>query len=388
MSNETVIHDANRPVARRPRNRALSEGDVAISCYDSVPPSLEAELERLYHHINSSLCHHAVARSAQDAYAYVARRGNQPLAIFLFQREGRSVLVFNEMMQLTQGEIERFASYIFSRFPSVTRISFKIGKDIGVVSLPWQQYGNAEDIVVSLPETPEAYFSRLGAKMRHNIRHQMKTICADFPGFSFNTYENGAIAEHHVLDLINMKKASMDDKRIKCGITPEETAWLIKRAKTNGLLIVALLDDKVCGGSLSLRLGDHYFAHLNGYDKRFAKYSLGLLCCYLAMKETIQRGAKEAHLLWGRNQYKFKLLGVARDVANLDIYRSRVAYYLSFDRVLRNALDDFVEKQKLMLLDCEHRKGFLPALAARLVKAMRGIKRASFRRARAEELKS
>jgi hypothetical protein len=380
MSIESFIVEAKRPMVTQPPDQAAPEGDISISCYDSVPPALEAELERLYHHLNSSLCHYAVARRARDAYAYVARRGEHPLVIFLFQHEDRSIMVFNEMMQLAPEEIERFARYVFNRFPSVARISFsKIGKDIGALSLPWQQYGHAEDIVVSLPETLDAYLSRLGPKTRYNIKHQMKAISAAFPGISFETYENGAIAEKHVAGLIHLKKANMEEKRIKFGITPEEASWIIEHAKTTGLLVVALLDGKVCGGSLSFRLGDHYFAYLNGYDTRFAKYSLGMLCCSLAVKEKIQRGAKEAHLLWGRNQYKFKLLGVQRDVANLDIYRSRMKYFRYFKRVLRNALDDYVKKQKLMLLENEHRKGFLPSLVARIVKILRWVKRSGFR---------
>jgi hypothetical protein len=379
MSNESVIIEAQLPPAA-PADRTAHACDVAIECYDTVPPSLEAELYGLYHHLNSSLCHHAVARRARTACAYVARRGAEPIAIFLFQREGRSIMVFNEMMQLAPQEIERFAGAMFARFPSVARISFsKIGKDIGTLSLPWQQFGYAEDIVVSLPDDPEAYLSRLGPKTRHNIRRQMKAIAADFPGFSFDIVEHGAIPESHVSDLINLKKVTMEDKRIPFGIAPDEAAWLIERAKTHGLLVVALLDGKVCGGSLSFGLGEHYFAYLNGYDARFAKYSLGLLCCYLAMKETIRHGAKEAHLLWGRNAYKFKLLGVQRDMANLDVYRSRIAYYRCIDRVIGNALGDAAERWKLALLDYEHRSGVLPSLAGRILKTIRKIKRSTFR---------
>jgi hypothetical protein len=380
MSNASVLIEANRPPVLQPSGQPAPEGEVSVTCYDTVPPSLEAELDSLYHHINSSLCHHAVARRARDAYAYVARRGDQPVAIFLFQRLDRSIEVFNEMMQLAPEEIERFADYVFSRFPSVARIAFsKIGQDIGALFRPWQQYGHAEDIVVSLPENLDGYFSSLGAKTRRNIRYQMKAITADFPGFSFETYENGAIAEQHVASLIELKKANMNEKRIKFGITPEEASWMIELAKTNGLLVVALLDGKVCGGSLSFRLDDHYFALLNGYDARFAKYSPGMLCCYLAMTEKIQRGAREAHLLWGRNPYKFKLLGVARDVANLDIYRSRLHYWRYGSRVFRNAVGNLVGKKKRMLLENEQRHGLLPSLAGGIVKMLRKIKRSTFR---------
>lgn len=382
MSNESVIIEANRPALLQPSDRKASECAVAISCHDSVPPSLPAELDQLYHHITSSFCHHAVARRAKhaNAHAYVARRGEHPLAIFLFERDKRSIVVFNEMMQVRPEEIERFAAYIFNRFPTVARISFsKIGKDIGTLSFPSQQYGNSEDIVVSLPGTADAYLASLGAKTRYNIKHQMKALAADFPAFAFKTYEKSAIAEEHVLGLIDLKKSNIDDKRIRFGITPEDTSWMIALARTNGLLVVGLLDGKVCGGSLSFSLGDHYFAYVNGYDARFAKYSLGMLCCYLAMKESIGRGAREAHLLWGRNLYKFKLLGVPRDMANVDIYRSRLAYYRHIDRVLKHKLRDFIEQRKSMLLESGQQGGATTTVAARLAKTMRNIKRSIIR---------
>ena len=380
MSNESVIIEANRPAALQPPDRAAPECEVSISCHDSVPPTLGAELDQLYHHITSSLSHHVVARRARDAHAYVARRGRQPLAIFLFELEKRSIAVFNEMMQVAPEELDRFANYVFGRFPSVARVSFsKIGKDIGRLALPAQQYGRSEDIVVTLPASPDAYLSSLGSKTRYNIKHQMKGIAADFPGFSFQTYEKGAIAAEHITGLIDLKKSTIDEKGIKFGISPEDAAWMIELARTNGLLVVALLDGKVCGGSLSFGLSDHYFAYVNGFDPRFAKYSLGMLCCYLAMKETIQRGAKEAHLLWGRNPYKFKLLGVPRDMANLDIYRSRTWYYLHLHRVLRNALRNAVDKRKAALLDNGQRSGALPALAASIARTARSLKRSIVR---------
>src|ERR1044072_7482414 len=61
-----------------------------------------------------------------------------------------------------------------------------------------------------------------------------------------------------------------------------------------------MLEGRLCGGSFSLRLGDHYFAYVVAYDLEFAKYSLGMLCFYLAMQEKIARQAKVAHLSWGR----------------------------------------------------------------------------------------
>lgn len=48
----------------------------------------------------------------------------------------------------------------------------------------------------------------------------------------------------------------MDEKRIDVGMTREETAWIIERAITKGLLVIALREGKVCAysetGSISI----------------------------------------------------------------------------------------------------------------------------------------
>jgi hypothetical protein len=48
-------------------------------------------------------------------------------------------------------------------------------------------------------------------------------------------------------------------------------------------------------------------------------------------------------------------------------------------RVLRNALDNFIQQQKRMLLENEQRRGFLPSLLGGVVKIMRRVKRSNFR---------
>jgi hypothetical protein len=360
----------------------MGNRDVSIAYYDAVPAFLDAKLDRLYQHLNSSLCHYAVKRRAEGVGAYIAAVDGVPTAIFLLRHEKRRISVINEMIGIAPAEIERFSHYMFARFPSVATIRFSlIGKEIGTLSYPYQQYGHGEDVVVSLPATEDAYFSSLGSKLRHNIRHQMKAIAADHPGLEFRTLENGAIEERHIDDLIELKKKNMDEKKVRFGLEADEIGWMRERAKSGGLLVAAFLDGKVCAGSLSFRIGDNYFAQVVAYDTRFMKYSPGLLCAYIAMREKIVRGAKEAHLSWGRQEYKFKLKGVLREMACLDIYRSRVHYLLNAPKLARNALATSITDAKLAMLDKEQRPGALPWAARWLVGTLRAIKRARFRAA-------
>ena len=376
----SAFHQTVRRGEVRAHARAAPVRSADIQCFDSVPLLLEAELDALYQHLNASFRHHAFRDRAHGARAYVARGEDGPLAIFLFHIERKRLRVLNEMVEIPAEEIERFARYAFERFPAISTISFSlIGSQVGPLPLPFQQHGHSEDIVVSLPASPEAYLASLGSKTRHNIRHQLKALARDCPQLQFVTLEGEDIQPQQVRELLTLKHSNTDDKGIAFGISPEETAWLVDEACGNGLLLLAVEDGRICGGSLSLRLGDHYFAHVVAYAPAFASYSLGMLCCYLAMQEKIARKAKEAHLSWGRQPYKFKLGGVQRDMANLDIYRSRFAYWRHAPRLATHAAAGYTDSAKRALLDSEQGRGRLAALARSVIGVMRAMKRAAYR---------
>jgi CelD/BcsL family acetyltransferase involved in cellulose biosynthesis len=362
------------------RARSAPACSADIQCFDTVPSFLAADLDALYQHLNSSFRHHVFRERASSARAYVARGENGPLAIFLFHIERKRLRVLNELVAIPTAEIERFVRFAFERFPSISTISFSlIDNQVGALRLPCQQHGHSEDVVVSLPASPEAYLASLGSKTRYNIRHQLKALARDYPQLQFITLEGHDIQPRQVRELIALKHSNTDDKGIAFGISPEETAWLVHEACIDGLLLIAVEDGRIRGGSLSLRLGDHYFAHVVAYAPPFARYSLGMLCCYLAMQEKIARKAKEAHLSWGRQDYKFKLRGVQRDMANLDIYRSYFAYWRHAHRLAGHAAAGYAASAKRALLACEQGQGRLAALARSVVGGMRAMKRAAYR---------
>jgi hypothetical protein len=353
---------------------------VTITCYENeVPHFVEAELDSLYQHINSSLSHYAVRRKASGASTYVARKGNQAIAILLFKREKKKVSVINEMIDIAPEELERFATYIFANDKSVAVISFSlIGNQIGNLPFPCHQYEISEDIVLTLPATPEAYLESLSAKMRRNIRRYMRAIARDNPGFRFEACAGKDIKDQYLHDLVNLKKINIGQKNLRFGMDPDEVEWIFKQAKLSGLVTIALIGDRVLGGSISLRVDDHYFGEIISYDPAYQKYSPGILCCYQAICDQISLGAKESHLCWGRYQYKYKLLGVQRDRASLDIYRSRSAYCRNVGTVLIKTVKTYLQESKKRLLDMEHEENPPSRFGPLLVKMLRKIKRSRF----------
>lgn len=361
-----------------PVEAPLAPGVVTISCDEhALPPFIEKELDQLYQQLNSSLMHHAVRKKAKTASTYIARKDGQPIAIFLFTREKQRISVINEMIDIPGEELERFSRYIFTRYAPVTQISFSlIGKSIGRLALPYQQHDSSEDIVLILPQTPAAYLESLSPKTRRNIRRYLRAIKHEHPTFRHETTVGAAIPEQHLQDLIELKKKNIGDKNLRFGLAEEELSWIVRQARLTGLVTVALINEKVCGGSISLRVGDHYFGQVISYDPAYQKYSLGILCTYLTVSEQILHGGKESHLCWGRYQYKYKLAGIQRDRASLDIYRSRAAWWRHAGEILLKKIRTTIKDGKNWLLDQEHAEGKTAQAAATLVSILRKIKRA------------
>src|SRR4051812_32319725 len=114
-----------RPMEKRCEMRRAESNEVfsqfddrfdhaGIACYiDEIPEFIEPELERLYGTLHSSLPFFRVFRNTESVSTYVALKGSQPAVILLFQIQGKIVHVLNEMINLEQRELERFASYVF-----------------------------------------------------------------------------------------------------------------------------------------------------------------------------------------------------------------------------------------------------------------------------------
>src|SRR4051812_35008662 len=72
-----------------------------INFYDNeVPAFVEAELERLYECLMSTLARFAIFDAAPNASTYVVRENGRITTLFLFRRERHHVTVYNEQMPL------------------------------------------------------------------------------------------------------------------------------------------------------------------------------------------------------------------------------------------------------------------------------------------------
>lgn len=354
---------------------------IAISCYESAIPSfVEKEMEQLYQNIFSSLLQFRTYGGATETTStYIARAGSDPIAIILFRHEKGRVHVINEVIRIEAEEIRRFTNYIFQTYPSVNVISFKaIQTDLDGFGFPHQQFNFSEDLVLTLPPTPQEYLAGLGKNTRRNVKRYGDRLTRSFPSFRFEVQENQAADEVAVREIVRLNHARMAGKKTVSVIDRQEEERIVQRVKACGLVGVARIDGKVCAGAISYRTGSNYFLDVLAHDPAYDDYWIGILCCYLTICECIARGGKEFHFLWGRYDYKFTLGAVQRDLDYVCIYRSRAQFLLNVDVAMKTAWHGYLRRAKLWHKYEAHRQsGVMARLAFRTLAGAQALKRAT-----------
>lgn len=341
-----------------------------VRLYEAELPSFaEAELVRLYKNVFASVVRLAAMGELVRAGTYVASECGEVTCLLLFRREAGTVRVLNEVITIDESEVRRFARTMFTAFPSVALLTFEaIRANIRQLPFPYQQFNCLEDIVLDLPGTIEAYFGSLGKNMRASLKRYQKKIAADLPGFHYTIEHGSQISEQQLAAIVALSSARMASKRQVSSHTDDKTAQLIHLAQACGVVLVASIDGKVCGGVICTEVGGNFFMHVLAHDPAYDAYRIGKLCCYLSICDAIARGGRQYHFLWGRYEYKYRLLGVQRELDRLIVYRSRIAMLLHCKVVLRTALRGHGRRLKRWLQDDKRRAHKITgALAALLL---------------------
>lgn len=353
-----------------------SEMDFAISFYENeVPPFVEVELERLYENVYTSLARYKIYAEIENASTYIVRKGSEIATIFLFQMEKNKVKVLNKQIRIDEEEINRFSSAIFSRFGSINIISFyAIETNISRLTFPHQQYNCLEDIVLTLPETPEKYLASLGSNTRYNVKKYIKKFEQKFPSFQFETYAKEDVSEHHIREIISLTDARMAFKKKPSYIRDADMKRIILLVKIYGLIGVITIDGRICAGHICYCVGTKYFMHVIGHDPQYNDYHLGTICNYLSICDSIVRGGRECRLMGGGRKYKAQFLAAPLIFDSISVYRSRMQLLLNVRRVLTIQLRIYLSKLNRLLLESEQKENFAHRLVAKAVTYVRRLK--------------
>jgi Acetyltransferase (GNAT) domain len=352
--------------------------DVAVVRFDNtVPDFVEPELERLYGNTYSSLLQlETYGDLDAGTSTYVVHRSGRIISLLLYRVERNRVRVLNEGLRLDSTELARFCDYVFAAYPSVQLVSFyAIETDVRRLAFPFQRYNCLEDIAMPLPATAEDYLASLGKNTRRNIKRYTDRLKRSFPSFRFDVLEKEAVDEQHVHAIVGFNHARMAEKNKTSAIDEVETQRIVRMAKASGMIGIATIDGRICAGAISYRTGDNYFLYVLAHDPAYDAYWIGVLCCYLTIRECIARGGREFHFLWGRYEYKFTLGAVARDLDRVTVYRSRAHLLLNAATALEAVFAGHVRRSKLWLQEeIREQYGLAPAILQRTLRLLRALR--------------
>lgn len=340
--NEMVRRFAGYSLSPRKPNAepAMKTSQAQIALYENdVPDFIEAELVRLYKALYSSLAYFRAIGFPEKVSTYVARQGETIRAVFLFVREASVIRVLNEAMDLEPEEVRRFASYVFSSFPAVQAIAFhavRTGPE--PLACIHQRFFCAEDFIVDLPDTVDAYIASLGSATRKNIKRHRNRIERDFPSFRFIVREGSEVSEQDLRTVMELNRARMTKKKKTSSIDEATAQEIIRMVRECGVVFLVAIDGRIRAGAITFRIGDNFISRVNAHDPALDGYRLGMVCCFLAICTSIERGGKRFHLGQGTYEYKCALGGVFHGYDHLNLFRSRMSMLATAKLVSKTAL--------------------------------------------------
>lgn len=293
---------------------------------NEVPAFVPDLLDRLYGHLLSSFDYHSVYDSLpKESHSCVMTMAGDVLAVILFRVQGKHIQVINEQCAFSPQVMDAFSEFAFREFPEANMICFTaVQHGAEALSHPHLAAKRTQDIVLALPDSQDRYLALLGKSTRTYIKRYFNKLKRFHPSASWVTLEGSEVSEEHLRAIIEFNRARMAGKYKQSTIDDTEADRILRLVRRCGLVTVMTIDGRVCAGTINYRVADNYFLQVIAHDPAFDDLGIGTLCCYLTICECIARGGRNYHFLWGRYEYKYRLLGVQRDLSDVFIYRSRM----------------------------------------------------------------
>lgn len=287
------------------------------------PQYVQEGLERIYGNVFCTLARLSEEQRGDGIAAYLSFERGTPNHIVLFRLDADRITVMNDYFTMRSYDLERMAAFLLATYPEVNLIRFS-AVSVGSISLPFriQRFNATEDIVISLPATPEIYFASLGRNLRTAIRRAQKGLTVQQPTIDFKMYEKSEVGRERIARLIELSRLRIARKGKHSCHSDRSVAELIRMVDTYGVTLVAQSEGRVYGGVIATQIGSQFQMHVVTHDPVFDEIRLGMLCCYMSICEAVRRRVTQFHLLSGRNEYKFRFRGEEQGYERIIIYRS------------------------------------------------------------------
>lgn len=309
-------------------------GDSAVSSitlYDNeIPKFAKATLERLYENVYCTLPRIAAYETVKGISTYVRRVGEQIVAIILFRDLGSKIAVVNQQISLTQSEILSFCNAIFEKYRKAETISFyALDTRLEDFAFPFQQTGALEENIIYFSKTKETYLASIRPAFLKKLKKSAELIKADHPTYKISYFARTQIKKAHVEDVLELAKKRMISKGKQNYTDSIDIVPLMATLRSYGHLVVATIDDKVCAGSISCKVGQRNFHQVAAHDPAYDRYELGNQIWLAAILHSFDLNGSECWLMGGKSEQKSKFRARQHILNTIIVYRSRFHVFLN-----------------------------------------------------------
>jgi CelD/BcsL family acetyltransferase involved in cellulose biosynthesis len=170
----------------------------------------------------------------------------------------------------------------------------------------------------------ESYLATLGHEYRRNFKRRLRQLTAQF-AFSFELAVSEDQRREALQALLDLHERRWQERGGSDAFhTPDLRAFhdeLTQLALQRGWLRLFLmrLDGRPAAALYGFMYDRRFYFYQQGFDPRFARYSLGLVMTGLTIQEAIKEGAGEYDFLSGDEEFKFHWAADARELGRLGL---------------------------------------------------------------------
>ena len=300
---KSISSAVGEPSFQRQTAAPIEYPDLGSRVYlGHVPASLTESLADLYSSFYCLLEFFELFDRPDNLNACVL---DDPQHVVVFTRRGRDVVILNRLFDIDGIAARRVCASILRALPNVRRLridGFKI--DPAEMGLPFRTLSTTIDMAMPLPSSLEDYGRWLGKSTRSNLRNYRNRLSKTMPEVTFEVREGSAIGDDLVRQVVAFNHARMRAKGKTSGIDEPYENRLGKMLAGYGFAGMLKVQKKVIAGTLSTRVGESYYLHVQAFDQPFAELHPGIVCTYLSVCAAVERGGLDFHFLWGNSLYK------------------------------------------------------------------------------------
>jgi len=321
---------------------------ILVECHEGLPLEYEFFLTEKYDSFITTCRYIEINYSSYELSHMFVYEDDILIDLLVFGNNGNTCVCFNSLARIDQKVIQEFSKKVFELFPNIIRI--EIRASYIEYSLPKAFLNfNDNDQILNLPPTVDDYYKELGSSTRQRIRNRRGRLLKDFPSIQFVAKFGEEIDEAVVDRIIELNCVRMKSKGSIPGISNEDRKKIYDYSRVYGCVVYVEIDGELVAGCISTILNKSVFMHVFSHDNAFSKYNLGEVCMFYLIQTSIENEMSTFHFLWGRTEFKKRLLGQNNELYFYYIFRSySINYFISRVQILLTNIINLLKESKIL----------------------------------------